>query len=420
MTQYQTITSKDFILVAIGQIVSLFGNQILRYALPLYLLNETGSSALFGTISACAFLPMLLLFPIGGMIADRRNKRNIMVLLDGSTAVVTLVFMLLERHVNIVILMAVTMMILFGIQGAYQPTVKASIPYLVKEEQMLQANSIVDVINSLASMAGPILGGILYSIVGLRPILYVSMICFSASAFMELLICIPYEKQVKKGRMLAICYQDLKESFQFLCQKQPVLCKMALLYAAINLFMNSLILIGIPVIITQHLNFSSANANRLYGYAQGVIALGSMLGGMLAGVLAKKLRPKMIPNLLCGGAAAMMIAGSALHFLPQPMIVYVILTISCGGILLLETVFTIQIMAYIQILSPKHLIGKVISCIMCISMCTNPLGQLLYGIIFEKIGNAIALPFYLAALLVILIVFFTKSIFSQLEALLAI
>ena len=68
--------SKDFLLVVIGQIISLFGNQILRYALPLYLLNQTGSSALFGTISACAFIPVIVLFPVGGIIADRVNKKE--------------------------------------------------------------------------------------------------------------------------------------------------------------------------------------------------------------------------------------------------------------------------------------------------------------------------------------------------------
>ena len=73
---------KDFVLVVIGQIISLFGNAAIRFAMPLYLLNQTGSSALFGTVTACAFIPAILLSPVGGIIADRVNKRNIMVILD--------------------------------------------------------------------------------------------------------------------------------------------------------------------------------------------------------------------------------------------------------------------------------------------------------------------------------------------------
>ena len=170
--------SKDFLLVVIGQIISLFGNQILRYALPLYLLNQTGSSALFGTISACAFIPMIVLFPVGGIIADRVNKRNIMVMLDFATAALIVLFYVMAGTADIVPLMAVTMMVLYGIQGAYQPAVKASVPILVDTGHLMQANSLIDVISSLANMAGPVIGGILFSVVGLVPILYVSTACF--------------------------------------------------------------------------------------------------------------------------------------------------------------------------------------------------------------------------------------------------
>ena len=64
---------KDFTLVVLGQIISLFGNAILRFALPLYILELSGSAALFGAVSAMSFLPMIIMSPIGGMIADRMN-----------------------------------------------------------------------------------------------------------------------------------------------------------------------------------------------------------------------------------------------------------------------------------------------------------------------------------------------------------
>ena len=118
--------SKDFTLVILGQIISLFGNAAIRFALPLYLLNLTGSSALYGTVTACAFIPSILLSPIGGMVADRVNKRNIMVILDFFTAAVILAFTLLMQRGNLILLLTVTLMILFGIAGAYQPAVQAS------------------------------------------------------------------------------------------------------------------------------------------------------------------------------------------------------------------------------------------------------------------------------------------------------
>ncbi len=155
--------SKDFTLVVIGQIISLFGNAAVRFALPLYLLNLTGSSALYGTVTACAFIPAVLLSPIGGIVADRVNKRNIMVILDFLTAGVIFVFSLLMNGENLILLLTVTLMILYGIAGAYQPSVQASIPALTDQVHFMAANSVINTISSFSSLTGTVLCGILYS-----------------------------------------------------------------------------------------------------------------------------------------------------------------------------------------------------------------------------------------------------------------
>lgn len=411
----KSIFKKDFMLVALGQIISLFGNQMLRYALPLHLLNQTGSSALFGTLLACSFVPMLLLFPIGGIIADRVNKRNIMVILDFSTALLIFLFYLMMGKIAIVPLMAITMIILYGIQGAYQPAVKASVPVLVETEHIMKGNSLVDLISSLSSMTGPVIGGILFSIVGLIPILYVSIGCFFASAVMEIFIHIPFEKKKAPGNIFITGWDDLKGSFRFMVRDRPVLLKVSLIYASLNLLLTSLIVIGVPVLITQHLGFAPDTANRLCGYAQGIIAGGSVLGGLLAGVLSKKLKSKASPFLLIGCALSILLGGIALQILRGSMVIYIVLLIGCSLLLVLVTIFTIQIMTFLPLLTPKDLIGKTISWVMCVCMCTNPLGQFMYGFVFEKIESRVYLPFYAAALLMIGITVFTRRIFSGID-----
>ena len=195
----QKLFSKDFTLVVVGQIISLFGNAAIRFALPLYLLNLTGSSALYGTVTACAFIPAILLSPIGGIVADRVNKRNIMVILDFFTAAVILAFSLLMNGVHLVLLLTVTLMLLYGIAGAYQPSVQASIPALVNQDNFMAANSIINTISSFASLTGPVLGGVLYSAYGLKPVLWVCEVCFIVSAVMEIFIKIPFQKQAPDG-----------------------------------------------------------------------------------------------------------------------------------------------------------------------------------------------------------------------------
>ena len=150
--------SRDFTLVVIGQIISLFGNAVVRFALPLHLLNISQSPALYGLVSALAFLPLLIMSPLGGVIADRVNKRNIMVVLDFTTAGIILLFLLLSRQVNLVTLILVTLILLFSISGLYQPSVQASMPFLVPEEKLVQANAMINTVVFPGRSAGTCAG----------------------------------------------------------------------------------------------------------------------------------------------------------------------------------------------------------------------------------------------------------------------
>ena len=255
--------SKDFTLVAIGQIISLFGNAAIRFALPLYLLNLTGSSALYGTVTACAFIPAILLSPIGGIVADRVNKRNIMVILDFFTAAVILAFSLLMNEVGLVLLLTVTLMLLYGIAGAYQPSVQASVPALVGQDHFMAANSIINTISSFASLIGPVLGGILYSAYGLEPVLWVCIACFIMSAVMEIFIEIPFQKQASEGGILKIVRTDFAESIRFIRKEKPVIGKTLLVIFGINLFLSAMIIVALPYLITDLLSIESSKAYRL-------------------------------------------------------------------------------------------------------------------------------------------------------------
>ena len=209
-TSQAPLFRRDFTLVVLGQIVSLFGNAILRFALPLYLLRQTESPALFGAVGAAAFIPAVLCAPIGGVVADRVNKRNIMVVLDFSTAGLILLFTLLLDRAPLVPLMVASLMLLYGIAGAYQPSVQASIPLLARPEQLTSANAVINMVQTLSALLGPVIGGVLFGAFGLRPILWVGMACFFLSAVMELFIRIPHSPRAAAGGVLSTVRRERK------------------------------------------------------------------------------------------------------------------------------------------------------------------------------------------------------------------
>ena len=379
----QKLFSKDFTLVVIGQIISLFGNAAIRFALPLYLLNLTGSSALYGTVTACAFIPAILLSPVGGIVADRVNKRNVMVILDFFTAAVIVTFSLLMNEVNLILLLTVTMMLLYGIAGAYQPSVQASIPALVNQQSFMAANSIINTISSFSSLMGPVLGGILYSTYGLKPVLWVCMICFTLTAIMEIFIKIPFQKQISDGGILTTAKKDFAESIHFIRKEKPVIGKVLLMVCGINLFLSAMIIVALPYLITEVLHLEASWANKLYGFAEGALAAGGLTGGILAGVFANKLVIQKSGRLIIACAICVFPISTALILFSSGIINYIIVTVCCFVIMVFSTIFTVQMMSFIQTETPQNLIGKVIAVILTVSMCAQPLGNALYGILFE-------------------------------------
>lgn len=415
MKSTKSILSKDFILMVIGQIISLTGNMILRYALPLYLLNITGSSSIFGTVTAIASIPMIILFPIGGVIADRINKRNIMVVLDFGTAILITIFVLLSGTVSIVPLIIITLIILYGIQGAYQPAVNAAVPALVNVEQLTRANSIVNLISSVTGVIAPIFGGLLYSLFGVMPILYISSICFFLSAIMELFIHIPFIKRKSEGNSIFVGFMDLKESFHFMIYEKPILLKISLVYASINLLAEGLVLIVMPVLITQHFGFASSNSSRLYGYAQAIVAVGCVIGGILPAVFSKKLKSKALSVLIISCGFSILIGAIGVQFTTLGMMNYIALVISCGLIMVFITIIQIEVVSYVQSKTPGTMIGKVMAGIICICKISEPIGEFLYGQVYEQIAINIAIPMFIAAILVIGIGVLVRHLFYEID-----
>ena len=88
-----TPSPKNFHLMVFGQIISILGSALLRFALSLYVLDSTGSESLFATMFAISNIP-LLLAPLGGAVADRFNRRNLMVLFDFTSSAIVLCLIL--------------------------------------------------------------------------------------------------------------------------------------------------------------------------------------------------------------------------------------------------------------------------------------------------------------------------------------
>lgn len=401
----------DFTLVVIGQIISLFGNAILRFALPLYLLRETGSSTLFGVVTACSFAPMVILSMIGGVLADRVNKRNIMVGLDFCTTALISVFYLSLGVLPTVPLFIVVLMLLYGISGTYQPAVQASIPLLVSSDKLMAGNAVINQVNTLSGLLGPVIGGIMFGMWGIYPILAVSIVCFLFSAIMEIFIHIPHVKRPRETSVLNVVKTDLRESYQFVRNEKPIFFSIVFLVSIFNLVLSAVMIVGTPILITQVLKMS----DTMYGFTQGALAFGGLCGGILTAIVAQKLKLKNSYLLLLACSISVALMGISLLLNMPPIISYGVITLMSFVAMGASTLFMVQIYTMVQTQTPPQLVGKIMAALISIAMCGQPIGQAIYGVLFDIFSNSTWVVLIGAAVAAFLISLYSKKIFNQMS-----
>ncbi len=135
-------------------------------------------------------------------------------------------------------------------------------------------------------------------------------------------------------------------------------------------------------------SLEASQANRLYGYAEGALAAGGLAGGICAGIFGEKLAVHRSGNLVTACVICVFPMGAALKLLSSGVANYAIITFCGFGVLFFSTIFTVRMMSFVQAETPQNLIGKVIALILTVAMCAQPLGNALYGVLFEVCKGA--------------------------------
>ncbi|MDE7250144.1 MAG: MFS transporter, partial [Lachnospiraceae bacterium] len=379
----QKLFTKNFVLLIFGQLTSLFGNFILKLALSMYVLEVTGSAAIFAGILSVATIPTIILSPLGGILADRADRRNIMVALDGLTGVSVLCATLLLSESNALTVITVLLVIL-SVLGAFEtPTVQACIPTMLQGDSIMKGNAVVNQVASLSYLVAPMLGGVLYAVFGLKPVMYASVVCFFITALFECFIKLSYRRSQNEGGILSVVKQDFLSSMRYISKEQTNIAKMLLLTAFSRFFVMGITIVGLPFIVRTVLGLNA----QYYGAAESALAITTILGSVAAGLLAEKLKIHRLAIMLASMGVFIIPAGIVFLCPVDSIIKYVITLVSFCGMQIAISIFSIFAVSLIQQRTPNHLIGKVMAYTSTVTLCVQPVGQIVYGFLFDKFSN---------------------------------
>lgn len=388
----EKLFNRNFTLLLLGQVFSLIGNYTLKFALSIYVLERTGSAAIFAGLLAVATVPQVLLAPIGGLLADRLNRRNMMVALDalsGTAVFLTFLgsgglhetggFHVMSQEGPSLLLIGILQVVL-GILGAFEsPTVQACVPQMQTGENLLKGNAAVSQIQAVAGLVTPFLGSLFYTAFGIRPVLAVCAACFFLTALLECFIRLSHQKRPGGQKIRQILRQDLGESMDFLLKKRPEVFRLLLLAALASFFVVGTAVVGLPFLVRNVLGLS---ANH-YGAAESLMGGASVAGALAVGMLAGRLREKGLQSLLIAVGAVLIPAGAAFLLPLSTGVRYLILLVCFCIAQAVCSMFSILALSMIQESTPEHLTGKIMACVIALSTCAQPVGQVVYGLLFD-------------------------------------
>ena len=373
--------TRNFTLLILGQASSLLGNGALRFAVSMYVLDATGSAGTFSLIVALSMLPMIVLSPLGGVLADRADRRRIMVALDALSGLTVLLGALTLALGGGVAAVGVLLMAL-SVLGAFEsPTVQACVPQMLSGENVLRGNAAVSQVQAVTSLVTPFLGAAAYSAFGLGSVMLAAAACFFLTALLECFIRLGCTPRGAKGGVLPTVRDDLAESARFLRREQPDVLKLLLLSGAASMFLSGVMVVGYPYLVRTTLGLSSAH----YGAAESAAGVAAILGSVAAGFMSVRGAAWMRRMLGVSGVAVLVAgAGFALGLGAE----FVVLVAAFSLANMACSAFSVCAMTAIQRRTPESMTGKVMAFVYTLSLCAQPLGQLLYGALFDALPSA--------------------------------
>lgn len=399
------LLNTNFLFFVAGWELSMIGDALLRFALPLYLLLSTGNAALMGTLLAWAAVPGILVMPFGGILADRFSKRTLMVGTNLLIGLATLAYGILSGSHSGYFLTATVLLGLFTLEGILTPAAEAAVPILVPKDQLVTANSITFLLTIFSSVGAPILAGFMLERIGLSSIIWLSFILFILAALIKSLARIPISKDITTTHFLKTAKSEFRIGIKLIFKDKPTHGRLIMVTSLSSLLVAPIMSVALSVLVSGHFNRSES----VVGLAQGLVVLGGTFGLVLLSILGKKATIHLIQPLLFILTSLLFLTALSLEALSIQESFFVTIGIFFL-ILSFMTILAILTWSYLGENTDETMLGKVMALNGALVALGVAIGNSLYGFLFEHFAASRAMAFVTLGIGCLLL-----SIFGRIE-----
>jgi len=406
-----TINRKEMsniLLFSLGKLISLFGTSIYIFAIGLYVLKETGSGLSFATTLVLGMLPIVLITPFAGVLADKLNKKLLVVLMDIFNGLLFIGLYFISGKYGLNIFMIYTSIVMMSIfTTIFGISMETGKPNIVTEKNLMNINSISKIIDSTSIILGPMVGGFIYAFIDIRLFIIINGITFIFSGITEMFIDFKLNEELLDKKDKIRLFDDITDGFRYLKNKQQIISLLIILIA-VNFFISYAITVPLPYIINNVLGLKP----EYFGIIEAAFPVGMIIGAILVKRFFEKLNiNKLFLSANFVIAISMIMIG--LPVLPHNiaitteiiLIYYIVIMIFLG---IAISFIDIPLLYILQSRISTEYRGRVLGLGMSIAKIVAPLGLILSGWLINLLPAAFS-PIFGGILFIIFNLVYVKN-----------
>lgn len=363
----EKLWTSSFLLLWQGQLVSIFGDVVYAIALGFWILAETGSTILMGSLMAASMLPRILVSPVAGVIVDRFDRRTLMIWMDimRGVAVVSVGVAAFAGFLHVWMVFAAGVII--GLCGAFFfPAVSSVIPDITAKSRIVQANSVFSMLQTGGNIVGNSAGGVLFKVVGAPFLFLFNGLSYLFSAGSLLFAKVPRVPHVQERKHFTA---DLRNGLSFVWKIRGL--RYLILIAAIINFLASMAI----MLILPFYQKDPVLGPVKYGIAMALFTGGMFLGMALTAIV--KIHParRFVLFQICGISSFSCLA--VFPFVGTFPLAISLLAFAGFA----NSILNVFIMSVMQLAVPQDMRGKVFALMGMVTQGLTPIAFALGGVI---------------------------------------
>ncbi len=286
VSAWRVLRNRSFFLLWLGQMISFIGDYFYWLAIPIMVYRLTGSAQQVGLSVISSVLPMLFLGPVAGVFVDRWDRRKTMIAADVLRGLLVLPCLLVQSADQVWIYYLVGFL-MSCVSRFFFPSQNAVLPLIVPDkDELLAANGLMQVIQTVGLIAGPGLAGFTIGLWGAHVAFLFDSASFFVSAGAIMLMAVPRTTLAlpPAGRQVATLWAELREGVVYLFRSRTMVSVLICL-TVVQLALGAINVIWVPFFKSTF--GIDAEGLGIVDSAQGV---GMVVGGLALGVVASRLR----------------------------------------------------------------------------------------------------------------------------------